>query len=241
MGQGGSRLRFAVLDASHRDPNTRRNFRRELDADLAEFDAAGGELPTHYSFDGVVVTGSRSSVYWDEPWIESLVSYVSDAHAAGLPILGVCYGHQVLATALGGRVEGMGEYELGYREVRHSGDDLFEGVDESFTVFTTHSDTVVELPPGAELVAENDYGVHAFRNGHAWGVQFHPEYDRTTAESVTRGKDLPEERIESVVAGIDAENYEAACEAKRLFDNFVSYAARVRDEADGADESEATV
>ncbi|RDI71661.1 type 1 glutamine amidotransferase [Halopelagius longus] len=239
MSTGHSRLRFALLDASHRDPNTRRNFRRELDADLSEFDATAGELPDHFDFDGVVVTGSRSSVYWDEDWIAPLLDYVRDAHDAGLPMLGVCYGHQVLATALGGRVEDMGEYELGYREVTHSGDDaLFEGIDETFTAFTTHSDAVVELPPGAELVAENDYGVHAFRKGHAWGVQFHPEYDPQTAESVTRGKDLPEERIESVVAGIDAENYEAACEAKRLFDNFVAYTERVAAESDADADSD---
>jgi GMP synthase (glutamine-hydrolysing) len=232
MTQGHERPRFALLDASHGDANTRRNFRRELDADLAEFDASAGELPTHVDYDGVVVTGSRSSVYWDDPWIEPLVAYVAEAHAADVPILGVCYGHQVLATALGGRVEDMGEYELGYREVTHSGDDLFDGIDETFTVFTTHSDAVVELPPDAELVAENDYGVHAFRVGHAWGVQFHPEYDPETAEHVTRGKDLPAERIESVIAGIDAENYAAACEVKRLFDNFVEYATRVAADAD---------
>jgi GMP synthase (glutamine-hydrolysing) len=221
------RPRLALLDASHNEGSTRRNFRRELAADLVEFDAVGGDLPDHFEFDGVVVTGSRSSVYGDEGWIDPLVGWIADAADRDLPILGVCYGHQALAAALGGRVEPMGEYEIGYREVTHRGDELFEGIDETFTVFTTHQDAVVELPPGAELTAENDYGVHAFRKGHCFGVQFHPEYDAETAERIARKKDLPEKRLRGVLDGITEENYDAACEAKRLFDNFTEYVRRV--------------
>ena len=221
------RLRLALLDASHNDEDTRRNFRRELDADLVEFDVTSDELPSHFDFDGVVVTGSRSSVYADEEWIAPLLDWIAEAADRGFPVLGVCYGHQALAAALGGRVEPMGEYEIGYREVTHRGDALFEGIGESFTVFTTHRDAVVELPPDAELLAENEYGIHAFRKDRCFGVQFHPEYDTDTAERITRGKDLPEERIRSVLDGITAENYDAACEAKRLFENFVAYAREV--------------
>ncbi|MFB6281682.1 MAG: type 1 glutamine amidotransferase [Haloferacaceae archaeon] len=234
-----SRLRFALLDASHSD-STRRNFRREVAADLVEFDAKDGDLPEGFEFDGVVVTGSRSSVYWDEDWIRSLVEYVREAAERGLPVLGVCYGHQVLAEALGGHVEGMDEYEIGYRTVERVADDpLFEGIGEEFTVFTTHQDAVVELPPGADLLAENDYGVHAFRKGHCWGVQFHPEYDTATAERIARGKEeyIGSDGVAEVLAGITEENYAAACEAKRLFDNFCRYAADLRrgDGAAGAD------
>jgi len=226
------RLRVALLDASHGDTHTRRNFRRELDADLVEFDVTEGDRPEGFGFDAVVITGSRSSVYWDEAWIEPLVDYVAAAHDRGLPILGVCYGHQVLAAALDGRVESMGEYELGYREVTRVGDDeLLDGVPETFTAFMSHSDAVTELPTGAELLAENDYGIHAFRRGRAWGVQFHPEYDRETATKLTKQKDLDEERLRSVLDGINEENYDAACRTKRLFDNFTDYARRVRTEA----------
>jgi GMP synthase (glutamine-hydrolysing) len=220
----------AVLDASHGDPHTRRNFRRELDADLVEFDVTEGDRPdADADVDAAVVTGSRASVYWDEPWIEPLVDYVADAHDRRLPILGVCYGHQVLAAALGGRVEPMDEYEIGYREITRTGDDeLLAGVPERFVAFTTHSDAVTELPPDAELLAENDCGIHAFRCGRSWGVQFHPEYDRETAADLTKRKDLDEDRIRSVLDGITAENYDAACRTKRLFDNFTDYVRRVR-------------
>ncbi|WP_327053355.1 type 1 glutamine amidotransferase [Halomicrococcus gelatinilyticus] len=224
-----SRPRIALLNAAHDGEDTRRNFRRELDADLVEFDATGGHLPEHFAFDGAVVTGSRSSVYWEEEWIPPLKEWASEAAERGLPMLGVCYGHQLLADVLGGEVRDMGEYEIGYREVTHSGDSLlFDGVDERFVAFTTHSDAVAELPPGAEPIAENDYGNHGFRKGDVFGVQFHPEYDVATAESVTRGKDLPDDRLQRVLDGITEENYAAACEAKLVFENFTDHVRNVR-------------
>ena len=225
-----TRLRFALLNAAHDGANTRRNFRRELDADLVEFDAVAGDLPDHTEFDGVVVTGSRSSVYWDEDWIPPLVDYVAEAAEAGVPVLGVCYGHQVLAEALGGRVAGMDGFEIGYNGIRRVREDpLFDGIDESFTAFTTHGDAVVELPPSATLLAENDRGVHAFRDGRCWGVQFHPEYDVETAREVTDGKRdrIGDARVDAVLDSITPEAYDAACEAKALFENFTAYAERL--------------
>ena len=228
-------LRLALLNAAHDGEENRRNFRRELDADLVEFHVTDGELPDSFAFDGCLVTGSRASVYWDEPWIAALQSWVGEAINRGLPFLGVCFGHQLLAETLGGQVEPMGEYEIGYRTVEHDGETpLLSGVDEEFTVFTTHSDHVAELPPGATQFAENDYGIHGFRTGDVFSVQFHPEYDTDTAEMVTEGKDLAEERIGRVLDGINEENYRAACEAKRLFDNFTEY---VRENQAAAEQS----
>jgi GMP synthase (glutamine-hydrolysing) len=225
------RLRIALLNAAHDGDHTRRNFRREVDADLVEYDVTEQDLPDGFGFDGCIVTGSRASVYWDEPWITALKRYVGDAVESGLPCLGVCYGHQLLADVLGGRVEGMDEYEIGYRTVEHDGENaLLDGVDREFTVFTTHSDRVADPPPGAEVFARNDYGVHGFRAGRVFAVQFHPEYDMQTAETVTLGKDdvLSGEKLRRVLDGITPDNYAAACEAKTLFDNFTQYVRRVR-------------
>jgi len=232
-----SRLRIALLNAAHDGADTRRNFRRELDADLVEFHCPSGDLPETVQFDACVVTGSRASVYWDEPWIQELKAYVGDAIDAGVPMLGVCYGHQLLADVLGGSVEAMDEYEIGYRTVEHDGETpLLAGVDEEFTVFTTHSDHVAEAPPGAEVFARNEYGIHGFRKGDVFAVQFHPEYDAETAESVTESKDdqLSADRIQQVLAGITPENYDAACEAKTLFDNFLAYVRDRTGAGDGA-------
>jgi GMP synthase (glutamine-hydrolysing) len=220
------RLRIALLNASHEVVDTRRNFRRELDADLVEFHCPSGELPAGFDFDAFVVTGSRASVYWDREWIGNLKRWAGEAVRAGIPALGVCYGHQLLADVMGGRVESMGEYEIGYRTVEQDGQNrLLDGVAEDMTVFTTHSDHVVELPPEAEQFAANDYGVHGFRVGHVFALQSHPEYDLDTAREVTAGKDgqLSDERIQAVLDDITEARFEAACEAKQVFENFTQY------------------
>ncbi|GAB3691649.1 type 1 glutamine amidotransferase [Salinarchaeum chitinilyticum] len=236
-----TRPRLAVLDASHGNEDTRRNFRRELDADLVEYDVTEGDVPTTFAFDGVVVTGSRASVYWDEPWIPAIKEWVAEAIDRGLPVLGVCWGHQLLADVLGGEVAAMDEYELGYATIERTTADsrLLEGIDDSFTAFATHSDEVVELPPGAELLARNDRSIHAFQIGDVYGVQFHPEYDQGTARRVTEGKrdgEASDELVEQALDSIDAENYAAACEAKQLFDNFLAIVAET--ELDGGERAE---
>jgi GMP synthase (glutamine-hydrolysing) len=224
-------LRIALLNAAHEAAATRRNFHRELNVELVEFHCPSGELPENFRFDGFVITGSRASVYWDREWIGRLKTWVGEAVRAGVPALGICYGHQLLADVMGGRVDGMGEYEIGYRTVEHDGKSpLLDGINETMTVFTTHSDHVVEKPPGSRVFAKNEYGIHGFRKDRVFAVQFHPEYDMEMARSVTKGKAgaLSEARIERVLDGIHAENYRAACDAKRLFDNFLEYALAVR-------------
>ncbi|WP_248518047.1 type 1 glutamine amidotransferase [Salinarchaeum laminariae] len=228
-----TRARIALLDASHGSEHTRRNFRRELDADLVEYDVTEGDVPTTFAFDGVVVTGSRASVYWDEPWIPAVKKWVGEAVDAGHPILGVCWGHQLVADVLGGEVTAMDAYELGYATIERTTADsrLLDGIDDRFTAFATHSDEVVELPPGAELLARNDRSIHAFRKGSVYGVQFHPEYDQETARRVTEGKrdgEASEELVDRALDSIDDENYAAACETKQLFDNFLQIVAESR-------------
>ena len=80
----------------------------------------------------------------------------------------------------------------------------------------------------AEVIAENEYGIQGFRCGDVVGIQSHPEYDRETAETVARDKDLPDDRIEAVCAGITDQAYNEARAATRVFDNFVRRAARSR-------------
>jgi len=222
-------MRIALLTAAYEASHTWRNFRRELDADLVEFHTTEGELPETVGFDAAVVTGSRASVYHDEPWIDDLKRWVEEGIESGLPVLGVCFGHQLVADVLGGRVTDMGEYELGYRDaLRRADSTLLAGTGRPLTAFQTHSDRVARLPPGATLLAANGYGVQAFRRNRVWGVQFHPEYDMRTARAVTRGylgegRTLPDSAVRRVLDDIDDETYGAACETKCLFENFTAY------------------
>ncbi|NBC85017.1 MAG: type 1 glutamine amidotransferase [Bacteroidetes bacterium] len=237
-------LHIALLDASLGTPHAKRNFQREIDATLTVFDVNKGELPPPINsdnvlrqtgisdpFDAAVISGSQSSVYHDEAWIARLSTWVRSAIASGLPIFGVCWGHQLLAEVLGGRVEG-GAYELGYTEVEqfHS-DPFFEGVENPCTVFATHSDHVVEMPPEATVLARNEASIQSFRHENVFTTQFHPEYDLRTAKAMIESKDLPATDIQQALATCTAENVRKAQDVKRVFDNFLSYVAGVSDRA----------
>ena len=225
-----STLRIAVLNAAHQGENTTRNFRRELDASLAEFDVTSGSIPETFDYDGVVISGSRSSVYWDEPWIEPTKAWVAAALERGIPFLGICWGHQLLADVLGGTVEDMGVYEVGYSEIEHFGNSrLFDGIDREFVAYTSHTDAVTTLPVGAIPLAENEYSNHGFRLETAFGVQFHPEFDRETARRLIAEKDLTEERREQLLAELTDENYDKSCQSKLVFENFLEFVREVRE------------
>jgi GMP synthase (glutamine-hydrolysing) len=217
---------LAVIDASVGETPAETNLRRELDADVTVYKISEGQRPppmaaAAWQFDGVVISGSQTSVYDDYDWIHEATEWVRRVHRAGIPVLGICWGHQLLAQALGGRVVDMGTHELGYEQiVRLGADPLFEGIPATFTSFETHTDRVAELPSDAVALARNEYGIQAFRLDHTYGVQFHPEYDRETAVWVTEGKDLPDDRRRSVLDGITDESVEAARQSTQLFDNF---------------------
>jgi GMP synthase (glutamine-hydrolysing) len=215
---------FALLDTSHEKEPARQNIERELDGDITEFDVRAGDLPESVAFDGAIITGSPVSVRNDVSWIDALETWVTEAIDDELTILGICFGQQLLADVLGGEVESMGRYEVGYHMIQHTSDSrLFDGVDEWFTAFTAHSDEVVELPPGAEPIATNNFSVHGFRKNHVFAVQFHPAFDVETAETVLEYKDVDEQQIDHVIDEITHDNYASAREATQLFDNFREY------------------
>ncbi len=225
-------MHIVLIDASLGTPHAKRNFKREVDASLTIYDANEGDIPPPIgepdpvqSADGVIISGSQSSVYDDHrPWIQTLSRWVEGAIADGVPILGVCWGHQLLAQVLGGTVKG-GSYELGYVQVtQEASDPIWNDIPNPFTVFATHSDHVVAMPPDATLLASNETGVQAFRQEHVYAVQFHPEYDLRTAETMINSKDLPERDVQAALDTCTEANVEAAQPAKQIFDNFLRHA-----------------
>ena len=236
------RMHLALIDASLGTPHAERNFRREVDAPLTVYNANKGEIPPPIgeaapiqteegpiqSFDGVIISGSQSSVYDEHrDWIRTLSQWTEGAIADDMPILGVCWGHQLLAQVLGGTVKG-GAYELGYVEVRREVEDpIWDGIPDPFTVFATHSDHVVDLPPGATLLASNETGVQAFRHQNQYAVQFHPEYDRRTAHAMIDSKSTlsAAEKQAARDTCTDA-NVRAAQPTKQIFDNFLAHVER---------------
>lgn len=241
-----ARPHLALIDATLGDTHAQRNFKRELEATLTIFRASAGEVPQPIApeedakpaaasivppYDGVIISGSQSSVYHDEPWMAELATWVRGALEAGLPVLGVCWGHQLLAQLLGGTVEHRGEYELGYVEIEQvAADPLFEGVPDPFVAFATHADAVTALPDDATVLARNEAGLQAFRTDRAYGVQFHPEYDMRTAEDMIQRKDISMHAMQAALDSVTPAHVEAAQATKQLFDNFLDLVADTKDE-----------
>jgi len=138
-------------------------------------------LPAPEEADGFVITGSSSSVTERAPWMLRAEELVRRLAAARKPVLGICFGHQMIGQALGGNVtRNPRGREIGtVRVERPVEDPLFAGLPREFDVNATHVDSVTTLPPGAEILASTAREpVAAFRVGPTVrAVQFHPEFD----------------------------------------------------------------
>jgi GMP synthase (glutamine-hydrolysing) len=143
-------------------------------------DPRAGELPEPRASDVIITTGASGSTYAREPWSERAGAWLLDAIEADLPILGICYGHQLLAQVLGGRVaRDPGGPELGTYPVRLLVDDpLFDGMRGPLPVHQAHFDAVVAPPPGAVILAGNERTpIQAMALGdRVRTVQWHPEF-----------------------------------------------------------------
>lgn len=155
----------------------------------------GGRLPPPEAVAGVVVTGSSALVSRREPWSEATGRWLLEVLETRRPLLGICYGHQLLAQALGGRVGANPRgREIGSIEVLprpEAADDLLlGGLPAPWRFQATHVEAVLELPPGARCLAGSRLDPHqAFAVGErAWGVQFHPEFDADVIRAYLRAR-----------------------------------------------------
>lgn len=161
-------------------------FRRGLGLRRDEVDvvvAERGALPPAGAYAGVVVTGSPAMVSTRERWSEDAAAWLRSAVDGGVPVLGVCYGHQLLAHALGGHVDyHPAGREIGTVEIETlegaGGDSLLGGAPATFPAHSSHQQSVLELPRGATVLARSAHDPHhAVRYApKAWGLQFHPEF-----------------------------------------------------------------
>lgn len=143
----------------------------------------GVPLPDLATIDGLIITGSHSMVSEREPWSEALQPWLRQARAENVAMLGVCYGHQLMAAAFGGHVDYHPDgRESGTLEVRltEAGreDTLLGRLPERFNTHLTHAQSVLKAPTDAHVLAFNDHDAHqALRYGpRQWSVQFHPEF-----------------------------------------------------------------
>lgn len=157
----------------------------DLNAKLMVVESHRGEtLPTLDKISGLIITGSPAYLTDLAAWNYEIADYVKLAHDAGVPQLGICYGHQLIAWTFGGEVgfHPAGR-EIGTVPVRlqePARDDLLFGhMPAEFLVQASHLQSVLRLPDSAVLLGGNDFDPHhCFRIGeYTWCAQFHPEFD----------------------------------------------------------------
>lgn len=196
----------------------------------------GEVLPEPEAVSGVIITGSPAMVTDREPWSTRLEEWVLKAHHSGVPVLGICYGHQLLGQAFGGSVgyhpDGM---ELGMVRitVEPAGqqDRLFGMLPGSFQANVIHSQTVLQLPQGAVRLAGNPYEPnHGFRIGETtWGVQFHPEFSADIMRDYIR-LEAEDRQMDAGWCGKMLEQVTEQNCGKRLFSAFVAVCRQMEQE-----------
>ena len=158
-----------------------------IEVDITVYDAKEQQpLPELANFQGVIITGSHSMSTDCEPWSERLLPYIKQMLATNTPALGVCYGHQLMAKALGGEIDFHPEGpQAGSTEITLTdagkADRLLGESPITFKVNAGNSQRISKLPNEAIVLAGNDFEPHqAVKFGEAmWGLQFHPEFDRS--------------------------------------------------------------
>lgn len=151
--------------------------------------------------DGWLITGSRHGAYEDHPFIAPLEGFIRDAYAAGVPLVGICFGHQIIAQAMGGKVEKYaGGWAVGAQDYDFGG--------ETVTLNAWHRDQVVSVPDAARVVATNDFCANAalVYDDRAFTVQAHPEFRPGFVDGLmrTRGPGLvPDDLMAAARARLD--------------------------------------
>ncbi len=171
-------------------------------------------LPPLQSIGGIIITGSPAYVTDLASWNYIGADYIRMAHQQAIPILGVCYGHQLIAWAFGGKVDfNPNGREIGTVTVdltdAAAEDSLFKGLPRQFKANASHQQSVTQLPPGAVRLAFNGLDAnHGFSLGElTWGVQFHPEFSGATTRAYikARSDDINSEGLQadSLHAAVD--------------------------------------
>lgn len=178
------------------------------------YDARCGDFPAADAHQGYLITGSRKSVYDDEAWIAALAEFLEAAIQAGKKVIGICFGHQLVAHFFGGRAEPAKQgWAVGIQENRTvDREPWMDGDGDRLNLISSHKDQVTELPASARVIASSDFcPIGGFVIGdQILTFQGHPEFQRAYSNDlmVMRRELLGEEVFHAGVESLDKETDE---------------------------------
>ena len=201
-------LRDAAHDRDYDDMYAEMLRKAEPSIRTRTYDVVGGELPADArECDAWIITGARYDAYRDEPWIVALRKFIASVLEHRGRLVGVCFGHQAVARALGGRAANTGTWKAGPQMLHVDATPWFEG--GSVRVNAMHQDVASEMPPGARTIASGDTAEHPmFIVGDTiLCIQDHPEYDADyiTALVEARRPRMGDEITDEALATIQSE------------------------------------
>jgi GMP synthase-like glutamine amidotransferase len=174
----------------------------------------GAPLPDPGQLEGIVITGSAAGVYDELPWLNPLRGFIRQAYGSKTPMLGVCFGHQIMADALGGDVR---KSEKGWGLGRHSygvltRPDFMRWAPAALAVACSHQDQVIVPPAEAQVILASDFTPNAglaYRNGAALSFQPHPEFadDYTIALAELRRGKAPDDVVDKALASVTTKSH----------------------------------
>jgi GMP synthase-like glutamine amidotransferase len=181
--------------------------------EVEAFDVQNGRFPEQAAHGAYLVTGSPAGVYDPLPWIAPLMEFIRSAGHAKM--VGVCFGHQVMADALGGQVikspKGWGAGLQRYDIVRPQ---RWMNGERSVKIPASHQDQVVVQPPGTQVVAASDFtpfAALAWTDRPAISFQFHPEFSPAFAKALIAQRFDTVSDPEAAIASLDAPNDKHVC------------------------------
>lgn len=194
-------------------PEMMKNWLALPESEVLRFAVLDGEIPAAADVaDLWVITGSRHGVYEDHPWIAPFENFIRSCRDASVPMIGICFGHQIIAQALGGRVEksgkgwGLGVHQYDIIPANKS----LEQLGDTLSLQAVHQDQVVDVPQGAERLARSQFCENAalLYPGFALTFQGHPEFGPAFVRdllTLRRGTAFPEEIVDQILDNADPE------------------------------------
>ncbi len=207
-------MKIGVLITGHAIAEVQQDYGGDYDAVFADmlrghgfdfegFNVVDNEFPAGpEAADGWLITGSKHGAYEDHDWIPPLEQLIRDIYASGRPLVGVCFGHQIVAQALGGKVEKFkGGWSIGRTEYQIEG--------QTMAINAWHQDQVTELPEGAQVIGSSDFCANAalLYDKRIYTIQPHPEFNARLVRQLleTRAPGVvPDPLIEAAAKNLDA-------------------------------------